>query len=507
MPARTLFVGLDAADPLLLKRWSAEGALPRFAAFAREAAEFTLANPLAVVGGGVWQDLSTGRSCGRAGVFFPARQLHTGETALRQVALDEVDPRAFWTAASDAGKRVAVIDMPHSVTPPDLNGVFVAEWGTHDRLFGEQSSPPELLGELRERHGDYPLWTRPWPRPTTAVCDGHDGSLEQYEQLLDDLLAGIEQKTRLLLDVLGRQEWDLFACAFSEGQCSGHQLFHFLEGGAPHGHDRLASGIRAVYERLDASLGALIDAAGPDVTPIVVASHAFVRPTGGTQLIPEVLVRLGYGSGRGASARARSKVPPSVRRLVRKVLPRGASRTLQARVGTLPNPLDSPLTRAVALDGDRCSWIRLNLKGREPHGAVEPGAEAAEALADIRAELLLLEHPETGERIVATVQSADEAFGNDHHPDVPDLIVNFRADLGVLDACRSSRAGLVRVPLEPTARRTGAHPPVPSYLWIAGPDIPRPAPSGDGKAVDLAATILSQLGVPRPKWLEGAQLV
>jgi predicted AlkP superfamily phosphohydrolase/phosphomutase len=176
-------------------------------------------------------------------------------------------------------------------------------------------------------------------------------------------------------------------------------------------------------------------------------------------------------------------------------------------VGTLPNPLDSPLTKAVALDGDRCSWIRLNLRGREPYGAVEPGAEAAAVLADIRSELLLLEHPDTGGRIVTQVESAAEAFGEDHHPDIPDLIVNFRADLGVLDVCRSSRVGVVRVPLEPTARRTGAHPPVPSYLWIAGPDIPRPAPSGDGRAVDLSASILYQLGVQRPEWVEGVPLV
>jgi predicted AlkP superfamily phosphohydrolase/phosphomutase len=507
VPARTLFVGLDAADPFLLQRWSAEGALPRFAAFARGAAEFTLANPLAVVGGGVWQDLSTGRSCGRAGIFFPARQLHTGESALRQVEKHEVDPRAFWTAASDAGKRVAVIDVPHSVAPPELNGVFVAEWGTHDRLFGEQSSPPALLAELRDRHGDYPLWTRPWPRQTTAVCDGHDGGDKQYEQLLDDLLAGIEQKTGLLLDVLGREEWDLFACVFSEGQCSGHQLFHFLEDGAPRGHDRLASGIRLVYERLDASLGALIDAAGPDTSVLVVASHAFVRPTGGPQLIPEVLVRLGYGSGRGVSARARSTVPPPVRKLLRTVLPRRARQTVQARVGTLPNPLDSPLTRAVALDGDRCSWIRLNLAGREPHGTMQPGAEADELLAEIRASMLELEHPETGERIVTHVQSAEEAFGTGHHPDVPDLIVSFRDDLGVLGACRSDRVGLVRVPYEAAARRTGAHPPVPSYLWIGAPDLPKPAPPGAGKAVDLAPTVLSRLDVLPPGWLEGQALV
>jgi predicted AlkP superfamily phosphohydrolase/phosphomutase len=502
-----MFVGLDAVDPLLLERWTADGALPRLSSFIHGAASFGLANPLAVIGGGVWQDLGTGRSCGRAGIFFPARQLHTGETAPRQVALDEVDPRAFWTAASDAGLRVAVVDIPHSVPPPDLNGIFVSEWGTHDRLFGARSVPAALLAELQERYGDYPLWTRPWPPTTTAICDAHDGSAEQYEQLLDDLLAGIEQKTSLLLDLLGREEWDLFACAFSEGQCSGHQLFHFLDGTPPAGHERLAEGILRVYERLDSSFGALIDAAGREACTFVVGSHGFVEPTGGVQLIPDVLVRLGYGSEHRRAVEARSRLSPRARRLVRAVLPRRAVRSLQAHVGQGADPLRSPSTRAAALDGDRCSWIRLNLRGREPHGSVEPGAEADEILQDIRAELLRLEQPETGQRIVTQVQDAAEAFGQHHHPDVPDLIVSFRPDLGVLEACRSDRAGLVRIPYEPPARRTGAHPPVPSRLWIGGSGIPAPAPSGDGRAVDLAATILARLDVPRPDWIEGEPLV
>jgi predicted AlkP superfamily phosphohydrolase/phosphomutase len=507
MPARTLFVGLDAADPSLLQRWSEDGRLPAVRSVTRDAAMFRLSNSLGTIGGGVWQELNTGRSCGRAGLYFPARQLHTGETAMRQVGLDEVDPSAYWTIASEAGKRVAVVDLPHSVAPPELNGVFVCEWGSHDRLWGSMSLPATLLDELRDRHGDYPVWTRPWPRVTTAGCDAHDGSLEQYEQLLGDLLSGIDQKRDLLLDVLGREEWDLFACAFSEGQCCGHQLWHMRDGAAPPGHERLGMASELVLERLDAALGALVDAAGPDVQVFVVASHGFAEPTGGRQLIPEVLGRLGYGSGSGASSRARSKVPPFVRRFARRVLPSGATAALQERVGTLPNPLDSPSTRAVELDGDRCSWIRLNLEGREPHGAVKPGAEADGVLEEIRTELLLLEQPESGERIVATVRTAAETFGESFHPDVPDLIVDFRTDLGVIDSCRSDRVGLVRAPVRAAARRTGVHPPVPSVLWVSAQDLPSPAPSEDGLAVDLAPTILSRLGVQRPELLDGQALL
>lgn len=291
MPARTLFVGLDAVDPRLLIRWGAEGVLPRFATISANSATFRLRNPIGKIGGGVWQELNSGRSCGRAGVFFPARQLHTGETAPRAVELHELDPRGFWTIASDAGKRVAAIDLPQSTVPQEFNGVFVAEWGTHDRLWGEGSAPPDVYETLRERHGDYPMWSRPRARTTTAACDAHDGSQQAYGEMLDDLLEGIERKERLLLDVIAWDDWDLFACAFGEGQCSGHQFWHFLSGDASvEAPERMRDAIQSVYVRLDSALGALVDAAGDGVTVFTVASHSFVGRRGGKQLIPDVLV-------------------------------------------------------------------------------------------------------------------------------------------------------------------------------------------------------------------------
>ena len=383
MPARTLFVGLDAVDPRLLARWSSEGALPRFAAISGGAATFTLSNAIGTIGGGVWQELNSGRSCGRTGVFFPARQLHTGETAPRPVERHEVDSRGFWTVASAAGKRVAAIDLPQSVVPSDFDGVFVTEWGTHDRLWGEGSVPPELFEELRGQYGDYPVWSRPRPRPTTAACDGHDGSASAYENLFDDLLAGIEKKRELLLDVLGREEWDLFACAFGEGQCSGHQFWHFLEGAASsNGNDRMANAIKSVYERLDSSLGALVDAAGPNVTVFVVASHSFVGRRGGKQLVPEVLSRLGYGIGKRhvrpgavegaaedtqarpvAASPGRDRIATGACRVVAE--PIGVSTDTRSSAGRRPLRMDTsepPRTRAAGLGRAR------HRGGRDPRG-------------------------------------------------------------------------------------------------------------------------------------------
>jgi predicted AlkP superfamily phosphohydrolase/phosphomutase len=183
--------------------------------------------------------------------------------------------------------------------------------------------------------------------------------------------------------------------------------------------------------------------------------------------------------------------------------PAGALRGLQAAAGSLPTPLESPRTRAIAVPNNRCGAIRLNLRGREPHGGVEPGGEADALLAEMRRELLALEHLATGERIVKRVVTAAEAYGPDHHPDLPDLIVVFRTDLGPLEACRSDRVGVIREPF--WGSRTGDHT-TESRLWALGTERPREADL-PANVVDLAPTVLRLLDVALPPGLDGRALL
>jgi hypothetical protein len=237
---------------------------------------------------------------------------------------------------------------------------------------------------------------------------------------------------------------------------------------------------------------------------------------GGYQLLPEVLLRLGYGpdSPQVGSGGHKAKVRDWYHDLRsrygyitggrRPFAGSGLGRWVRAYFGTPLHGLTSSETKATAVINNRVGAIRLNLKGREPDGQVAPGNEAGDLIDRLRQELTTLRHPELGEPIVAHIKTAEEAFGTDHHLDVPDLLVVFRTDLGQLEACQSDRVGLIRRPLYlPEKPRTGDHT-TESRLWIVGPGVP--AMTGQARAVDLAPTVLRLLNVAPPADLDGRAL-
>lgn len=509
MPASVIVIGLDAAEATLLNQWASEGYLKNLAHLMSGGCVCRLKNSLETLPGAIWPEITSGRSCGKVPLYFHPRQLRTGEARIRPILAEEVDPEDYyWTLASRAGRRVAVVDQPQTVPAPNLNGIQLFEWGLHDRNFRTASDPPELLEELCGRYGDHPV----------ARCDLYGRRQRGYEQLLESLLEGVERKNALLLDVLSRDHWDLFAAVYGETHCVGHQFWHFLDSRHrwhdPHAPAHLRNAILSVYRRVDEGLGRLVEAAGSGAFVLVVASHGMGPYTGGPQLLPEVLVRLGMGSGRrsGGSSwlrRLQTKVshsPRIVQPLLRRLADTSLVKRWQTGAGCLLDPLESPSTLAASLRNNRCGAIRLNLRGREPFGQVDPGSEAEELISALRQELLALRHPANGALIVKRVVTAAEAFGSGYHPDVPDLMVVFRTDLGPLEACHSPRVGLVKVPLfHPNIPRSGDHT-VESRLWIMGPGFPSGTRLPDANVLDIAPTVLRLLDLPLPDLLDGAPL-
>ncbi len=511
MTAKLIVIGLDAAEGSLIEKWATEGAMPHLASLMRTGATYAVGNPMETLPGAIWPELATGVSCKRTPHYYHPRQLHTGETTKRPIDGNDVNPETyFWTRASRGGARVAAIDMPQTLLAKNFNGVQLLEWGLHDRNFEIASDPPQLLETVRNRWGDHPV----------DVCDTHQRSPEGYRTLINGLKRGAAAKTELSLSVLESEAWDLFTCCFGETHCVGHQFWHFMDPSHPwhdpHAPAEFRNAVRDVYAAVDAGVGRLIAAAGPGAEVIVVASHGMGLYTGGPQLLPEALARLGLSSvesdkpaGKVLRKLQKSNHPviAATRETVKRLLGKQTIKSLQTFSGSLHEPFESPRTRAADVPNNRCGAIRLNLKGREPLGAVAPGNEETDVTETIREALLELVHPQSGERVVDRILTAREAFGPDHHPDVPDMMIIFRDDLGVIDAARSDRLGLIEVPnFKPNLPRSGDHT-VQSRFFIRSPRVTAGARLREGNVLDLTPTVLAMLGVPASADLDGEPLL
>lgn len=491
----------------LVERWAADGSLPTFASLAERARAFTLDGRIDHLPDIAWPEIATGRLGASIGWFSVPRQLFSGESRPRPVRPDDVDLTAVWTHAAAAGRRVAAFDVPWAGPTSGDRAVHLWGWGTHDRPFGTGSDPPEALELLRRRHGEHAL---AHDHATRSHCDNHKDSHESYRDLLSRLLRGIELKTELALDLLAQEEWDLYFTVFSESHCVGHHFWHLLDPSS-RWHDasaprELKRAIRSVYTALDGALARLLARAGNGAMTVVFMPLGMGPMPGGWQLLPEVLVRLGYGSGHGKASAVRGRLPEPVKRVLRTAVHGQTRARLREAAGSLPFPLESSATRAVAVQNFPAGAIRLNLKGREPFGQVEPGEAYDAACYDLVAELLQLEDAGSGEKVVASALRADELYGERLHPNIPDILVSFRKDLGPIESARSPRVGKVSETFRtPALPRSGDHTGN-GRLWVSGPNISSGSTRGEATTLDIAPTILRLLDVPQPASFDGRAL-
>jgi predicted AlkP superfamily phosphohydrolase/phosphomutase len=509
MSARVFVIGLDSCDVGLVERWAADGSLPNFAKLASASRRHALDTPLETLPGAIWPEINMGVAGATSGQFYIPNQIRAGEARSRAVAADDIDPSFYyWIQASRAGCRVAVIDAVQTVLSPELNGIQLLEWGNHDRTFDTASHPPELLREIRARYGDHPV----------QACDTHGETPRGYRRLREGLLAGTRAKVDFAREMLARERWDLFSITFSEAHCAGHHFWHFVDPRHPW-HDPLApadlrDALRSVYQGLDRALGDLLQSISADARVFTIFSHGIDLYYDGPQLLPEVLARLGVGSGSlgavGAGMRRIKRgityLPRPLKEPLKRFARSRAVRAPLATAGLLIDPFTTSRTRAAFVNNNRCGAIRLNLRGREPYGAIAPGLEAASLLAMLRRELLALRDPKSREPIVARVFTADEAFGPDRHPNVPDLICVFRTDLGMIEDCVSPAVGHVHTPVyHRHSPRSGDHFPR-AALWTSGPGVDCGEVQRRANVLDIAPTILRSLDVALPDWLDGGPL-
>lgn len=542
---RVLVLGLDGLEITFAERLMAAGEMPALAELRRRAACFRLDHGSAQRTGLAWEHVASGLS----------------PEAGRRWAAVEFDPTSYmawqegarftpWWAGLD--RQVLVFDTPYVDLRRARNTRGVVAWGAHDPGTFTAGSPDGLLAEFEGRFGRYPAsrWTYGKPFPSAA----------RTQEMGETLSRALDVRSRaacwLATDRL--PDWDLFIVVAGEIHGAIEGLWHGVDPNHPHhGHPSAASAERAlvdVHRALDRMVGELVSADGN--AAIVAFNMGGMGPNQSDvpsmALLAELLYRHAFGrplltvpsewaaaparvpileEGATWSASGEAWVPPIskekpdsplsgallslARRLpgpVKGVLKGVRAAVAAPRSHGEPTPrLDLhwqpafryrhhwPRMPAFALPSFYDGRIRINLKGRERYGVIEP-SQYEETCRGLETILRECRDPRTGEPVVDFIER-----GSTRNPlaltgSEADLIVVWR---GIFAAIEHPGLGLIGpVPLLRTGGHTGPH----GMAYVVSPGL-EPGDRGVRSAFDVVPTVVQLLGDQPPAHISGKSLL
>jgi len=514
MPTRLLVLGIDAASPALLRRWAAEGRLPAIRALIDRGTSGAVRGVEGFFIGSTWPSLYTGLNPANHG-FHRIEQLSSGSYDFFRPLESPggVGGVPFWKVASDAGRRVAVLDVPLSRLDRELNGTQIVEWGGHDVVFGFHASSEAAAARVIEKVGRYPI---------PSNCDAPRRTATDFERFVSGLESAAGMKAEITLDLLARESWDLFVQVFTETHCVGHQCWHLHDATHP-AHDPevarvLGDPLERVYRAVDRAVDAILQQAS-DARVLLIAAHGMGPYRGAQFLLPEILLRLGVtlrpqateGGDRGpldpvvaAAGWCWRALPESARALLR---------PLRARFGPPVHDLggvevDVTRSRCFAVpNGSPVGAIRLNLAGREPGGILRPGAESDRFCEELERDLRDVLDERTGRPLVTAVHRTDALYRGARRDGLPDLLVEWDPELGIGSTAHAGGRGahvsatsarIGRVEGSNRSGRTGEH--LPTGMFVcAGPGIAAIERKAAVSIMDFHPTLCGMLGIDGPR--------
>jgi predicted AlkP superfamily phosphohydrolase/phosphomutase len=502
-------IGLDSADPDVVRRFMAQGHMPTLAALAARGALSPLWSSAEAFACAVWPSLLYGVQPGQHGLFggYP---LIPGTYRVRttDVALNAHEP-FFVGSGGSAPARGVVLDVPKSHTSRAPATTMLVAWGAHAARAAPDSWPEALVGEVNAAVGRYPL-------PLLSQEDDvHTHAY--YRTLRERLLAGVRARSALHRHMIARAPFDVLFTVYGETHAVGHRYWHFMD--EKHAwHDPAApaifkDAIRDVYAAVDASLAELLELVPKESTVLVVSSHGMQSTRHMPIFLPQVISRLLPASsakkGRAtkgmlsrAALTARRLAPPALRAAVKQRVPWNVRQLVRARYLEAVCGVDQwRYQRAFCTPSEDNGYIRVNLRGREPAGLVEPGAEMEDLLAELTEELSQLVDADTGERVIEAFVRPQQIYSGPHTTRMPDLVARFTPGSPVMRLA-SPRLGLLERSSS-LLHRSSEHRPDGFVIARGTAAAGSPAPN----IVDIAPTVLRMMGRAAPAHLEGRDLV
>ena len=475
---RTVLIGLDGATWDMLDALMADGVMPHLAGLVARGARAVLRSTLHPLTPPAWATLMTGRSPGNHGVFDFIRVERGGARPSYTLATSE-DLRAptIWQIASAAGLRATTLNFPVMFPARPIEGVVIPGYVPWSYL-GRAIHPRPVFRMLKER-GVFKAaeMSTDWQHERKAVQGLAENQLDDWVQF------HITRERRwqaTLLTLMEEEPSALTAVLFDGVDRIQHLCWHLIDPASRADHtgpeaERTRALVLQYFRELDGFVAEIVDRAGPQAQVFVVSDHGFCRAG------PRIFYANSWLAEQGWLA-WKPDTPMDD----------------QGRVALDENTEASTLidwegTKAYSLSS---SSNAIYIRQAEAPGApgVPPG-EYDSFRAGLIARLKALVDPATGQPVIKSVWTREEAFAGACCDRAPDLTLQLH-DYSFLSVLRADAAL--------KGRRVPYATHHPDGIFLAcGPGIAAGARPGPFAIADVAATALHSLGLPVPAEMEG----
>lgn len=490
---KVLIIGLDGATFDLIKPWNAQGELPTFGMLMENGVYGDLTSTIPPVSSPAWPSFMTGMNPGKHGVFDFVGRREGYRRAVKNAR--DIKAKTLWRLLSEEEKTCIVVNVPVTYPPEEVKGCIATGMLTPPNAC--YAYPPEIYEELKR------FSYKPGARGITK---------ESSPKAILDYLVGIASKrVEAVLHLMNRFNWEFCMVVFGGTDKIQHYLWQYHK-----------KEILQYYKKIDAFMKELINHAGNETNTILMSDHgfgpfyrffhvnyflhelgllAFKKGASGeyldgksrrlsNNLSQRILLKIGI---------TKETIYDTAKRLhLLKVLQK-LYRIPRIKLPTTQKSIDWKRTSAF-FDSTVCSCasISINLENRESEGTVQK-EEYAEFVELIISELLKVEDPETGQKIVQDVFRREDLYHGLYVSKAPDITF-LTNNLEYVATNRIYGDSLVS---EPVHKGGGTH--RMNGIFVAhGPDIKDTGKEIlKARIIDLAPTVLHMFGLEIPEDMDG----
>lgn len=507
--SRVVVVGLDGATLDIINPMISEGRLKNFDNLSRIGGKGKLTSTILPLSATAWNTFSTGKNPGKHGIYDFSRRV-PGTYTYAPVSSSDRDGKTIWEYASAAGRRCLVVNVPLTYPPEKVNGIMVSGFPYPEKR-KDYAIPVDVLGEIERDTGITHLH-----KPSPHFLKPGD-----ERKLIDEMLRITEDQAKVVRYLLKREKWDLVVTVFDATDVVSHFFWRYIDPNNPRYDRKKAADFGPlfydVYEAVDRAFGEISLDLSPEDHTFVISDHGF-GPVYYAVYMNNWLLQNNYLKlKRKAGTRVRKaffRVGITTDFLFRAAKRLGLVGSRTYAYGKKSRSLQ--LAKALSLSLDDIDWERtqvfsygnygqffLNIKGREPRGALEPGESARRVMAEIREKLGSLRDPRSGRTLFDIIYSKEEIYWGPRTDAAPDLVF--------FDSTMTYRAHRLfefgsRNMIAPDPIYSGSHR-MDGVMMVSGPGITnKPIPDG-ARLIDVPPTLLHILGLQVPASMDGQVLM